>query len=348
MTGSGRHVPVGSLLVALMVALVPNLYTPLRGAGHGPVRAAPPSSLQRSTPAVLHLRAAALPPAEVLKSGSRTHTVVAGDTLWDIARAEGVTVDALADANRISEHSVLHLGQVLAIPVPGSAGREAAASSRAAASKTHTVAPGTHTVAPGDTLWEIARGAGVSVEALASANTLSTDAILHPGQVLRMPPPGTPVRRLAAPASARHTSSHVPASSGAPTVVERLRMAWPSSGTITSRFGWRIHPIFGTREFHTGLDIATRWGSPVMAARTGIVRFAGWMAGYGELIVLDHGTGLQTLYSHLSSVIVRAGQHVDQGQVIGRIGNTGWSTGPHLFFEVRQNGVPRDPSPYLR
>ena len=125
-------------------------------------------------------------------------------------------------------------------------------------------------------------------------------------------------------------------------------MISPSYGTITSRFGWRVHPIFGTREFHTGLDIANRYGTPVRAALGGVVRFAGWMAGYGRLVVVDHGGGLQTNYSHLSAMLVSLGERVLKGQVLGQIGSTGWSTGPHLFFEVRRNGVPVDPVPLLR
>jgi len=119
-------------------------------------------------------------------------------------------------------------------------------------------------------------------------------------------------------------------------------------GIVTSRFGWRIHPIFGGREFHTGMDIATRWGSPVIAARGGVVRFVGWKSGYGRIVIVDHGDGMETAYSHLSAAVVNPGQRVEQGQAIGRIGSTGWSTGPHLLFEVRRNGVAVDPARYLR
>jgi murein DD-endopeptidase MepM/ murein hydrolase activator NlpD len=120
-------------------------------------------------------------------------------------------------------------------------------------------------------------------------------------------------------------------------------LRWPVLGRISSGFGWRIHPIFRTREFHTGIDIAAAWGTPVRAAADGIVLFTGWMRGYGMLVILDHRGGWSTTYSHLSSYGVQIGEHVQQGQVIGQIGSTGWSTGPHLFFEVRQNGRPVDP-----
>ncbi len=120
-------------------------------------------------------------------------------------------------------------------------------------------------------------------------------------------------------------------------------LLWPVPGGITSGYGPRIHPIFHTPEFHTGIDIGAPWGAPVHAAADGTVLFTGWMRGYGMLVILDHGNGLSTTYSHLSSHSVDVGDHVRKGDVIGRIGSTGWSTGPHLFFEVRHNGQPVNP-----
>lgn len=127
----------------------------------------------------------------------------------------------------------------------------------------------------------------------------------------------------------------------------RLRLGWPTRGIVTSPFGWRIHPIFGTREFHTGIDIAGPSGAPVAAAYPGTVRFVGWKSGYGQLVIVYHGNGLETAYSHLSAASVQPGARVEQGQEIGRIGSTGWSTGPHLLFEIFENGIPRDPAGYL-
>ncbi len=218
--------------------------------------------------------------------------------------------------------------------------------------------PATRTVVAGDALWAIAASAGVSVEALAAANRLSEDAILPLGRVLTIPRPGTfAATHVASPRSAsagRPAATHravaaspSPVPEGVLAGARRLALLWPSGGTVTSRFGWRVHPIFGGREFHTGMDIATRYGSPVVAAREGVVRFVGWKSGYGRLIVVDHDAGVDTSYSHLSATLVSPGQRVAQGQVIGRIGNSGWSTGPHLFFEVRRNGVPMDPAHFL-
>jgi len=120
-------------------------------------------------------------------------------------------------------------------------------------------------------------------------------------------------------------------------------LLWPVEGRISSGYGWRTHPIFGTREFHTGIDIAVPWGTPIHAAAAGSVIFTGWMRGYGMLVILDHGNGLSTTYSHLSSYSVHIGQRVERGAVIANIGSTGWSTGPHLFFEVREDGQPVNP-----
>ncbi|HLW47508.1 MAG TPA: peptidoglycan DD-metalloendopeptidase family protein [bacterium] len=119
--------------------------------------------------------------------------------------------------------------------------------------------------------------------------------------------------------------------------------SWPASGPIASGFGWRIDPIFHRRALHTGIDIAAPWGTPVEAAQNGTVLYEGWMTGYGKVIVLDHGGGISTVYAHLSSYAVEPGQAVVRGQVIARVGSTGWSTGPHLHFEVRQDGQPVDP-----
>jgi murein DD-endopeptidase MepM/ murein hydrolase activator NlpD len=120
-------------------------------------------------------------------------------------------------------------------------------------------------------------------------------------------------------------------------------LAWPVAGWVSSAFGWRLHPIFHTPEFHTGIDIAAAQGTPVEAGGDGRVIFTGWMPANGNLVILDHGAGLSTTYSHLSSISVRAGDRVRKGQIIAAVGSTGWSTGPHLFFEVRQHGRPVDP-----
>jgi murein DD-endopeptidase MepM/ murein hydrolase activator NlpD len=105
---------------------------------------------------------------------------------------------------------------------------------------------------------------------------------------------------------------------------------------ITSLFGWRTHPITGDRRFHAGTDLGAAMGTPIVAAQSGLVEIADYMGGYGLTVVLNHNNAQQTLYGHMSQILVQAGQRVEQGTVIGRVGSTGNSTGPHLHFEVRQ------------
>jgi murein DD-endopeptidase MepM/ murein hydrolase activator NlpD len=125
------------------------------------------------------------------------------------------------------------------------------------------------------------------------------------------------------------------------------KLAWPVAGRLTSGFGYRIHPIFGVRRFHSGIDIAAPYGTPVKAADGGQVVQSGYFGGYGYSIMVYHGGGYATWYAHLSSFNVSAGQMVERGQVIGFVGSTGWSTGPHLHFEVRINGNAQNPLGYL-
>ena len=116
---------------------------------------------------------------------------------------------------------------------------------------------------------------------------------------------------------------------------------------ITSGFGPRVHPIYGDSRMHTGIDFGAAMGTAIRAAGAGTVVSAGPRGGYGNVIILDHGNSLATLYAHQSALLVGVGARVAKGQVIGRVGSTGFSTGPHLHFEVRRNGVPVDPLAYL-
>lgn len=126
------------------------------------------------------------------------------------------------------------------------------------------------------------------------------------------------------------------------------QLSWPVQGQITSTFGARVHPVFKTKTMHTGMDIRAPRGTPVRAAGPGEVLFAGWLRGYGQVIIIDHGNNLSSVYAHLSSMSVREGAAVRKGQTIGAVGSTGTATGAHLHFEVRVGGDARDPMRYLR
>ncbi len=230
--------------------------------------------------------------------------------MWSIARRFGTTVGALVAANELSDSDFLRPGQVLQVPV--GRGVEAARSS-----------PERYTVRPGDTLWAIALKTGVRVEDLAAANGIRGDH-LRVGQRLVIPAPESVAGRLAA-LRTRSTVAYL----------------WPARGVITSRFGMRW------RQHHRGVDIAAPRGTLIHAARAGRVVRAGWYGGYGLLVVLDHGDGMETWYGHASRILVRVGERVERGQAIARVGCTGACTGPHVHFEVRVRSRPVDPLRYL-
>lgn len=122
---------------------------------------------------------------------------------------------------------------------------------------------------------------------------------------------------------------------------------FPTAGRISSKFGPRSHPVFGSTRPHPGLDISGRTGDPVWATKTGRVIFAGWRGGYGNAVVIQHDGNITSLYAHMSSLQTSRGDWIEQGELVGLIGSTGLSTGPHLHFEIRVNAVPKDPEIFL-
>ncbi|GAC1396916.1 MAG: peptidoglycan DD-metalloendopeptidase family protein [Vulcanimicrobiaceae bacterium] len=123
---------------------------------------------------------------------------------------------------------------------------------------------------------------------------------------------------------------------------------WPASGPITDPFGMRMHPVTHQWRMHNGLDIGAPMGATITASAAGKIIYAGWEGGYGNTIIIDHGGAASTLYGHCSQLFVSEGQDVQRGQAIGAVGSTGISTGPHLHFEIRINGVAVDPSSRLQ
>lgn len=123
---------------------------------------------------------------------------------------------------------------------------------------------------------------------------------------------------------------------------------WPATSKyITSSYGYRTHPTTGQYKLHTGVDIGASYGTKIVAAGAGTVIFSGWYGAYGNAVIIDHGNKISTLYGHMSSRAVAEGKTVAAGQTIGYVGSTGWSTGPHLHFEVRKDGVPTNPMAFF-
>ncbi len=128
------------------------------------------------------------------------------------------------------------------------------------------------------------------------------------------------------------------------------KMAWPTPGytRITSPYGYRIHPILKTKRFHSGVDIGAANKTNIVAAEKGTVIEVGWRGAYGNVVIINHGGNIATMYAHASVTLVKVGDYVNRGQTIAKVGTTGWSTGPHLHFEVRKNGDTVDPLGYLK
>lgn len=183
-----------------------------------------------------------------------------------------------------------------------------------------------HRVVSGDTLSSIAKIYGVKVEDIQEANDLTDIHDLKIGTQLMIPGAQISPQRAEVQVAARGSNGS---------------FIWPIRGRITSGFGAR----WG--QTHEGIDIAGNTGTPVAASHGGTVTFAGWMGTYGRLIIINCGGGISNYYGHLSKISVSSGDKVSQGQIIGNVGSTGRSTGPHLHFEVRVNNKPKNPIDYL-
>jgi len=242
-----------------------------------------------------------------------THTVQAGDTLYGIAGQYGISADTLIWANHMELNpDMLRLGQkLMVLPVNGVY----------------------HTVEKGDTIASIAKKYKAKPNDIVNFAGNDLDPrkpTLKVGQKLIVPGGSKPpvVRRVRIytgpiPTNAKRGTGH---------------FVWPTSGVITQ--GFKPH--------HQAIDIAAPIGTPIKASDSGYVVWAGWNnQGYGNLVIIDHGNGFRTLYAHLSRYFVAVGDSVAQGTVIGLMGATGHATGPHLHFEIRKNGIHRNPFGYL-
>ncbi len=229
-----------------------------------------------------------------------------------------------------------------------------------------------HVVKRGETLSHIARNFGVSIDTICGSNNLKSYDLISEGTHLKIPNKDgilykmnrgasivsvaqqyrIPLKKILAQNSIRNpdfiaVGSTVFIPDAKPQNIVSGFM-WPSNSRfITCGYGWRRNPYnWNEREFHMGLDIRASY-EWVKASKYGVVSFSGWLGGYGKAIIVAHPNGWKTLYAHLSRIIVRNGQYVKQGQTIGRSGNTGRSTGPHLHFEVIKRGRHENPYRYL-
>ncbi|HET9870862.1 MAG TPA: M23 family metallopeptidase [bacterium] len=242
----------------------------------------------------------------------RVEKVQSGDTYASLAKQCGLAETTLRSLNQANDGSQPKAGSSLLIP-----SRDGIF----------------HVAAPGQGLSDIARAYGIPLKSILESNRLSGDEGLV-GRVLVLP----------GAAYLDHKDVHWLALQA---LSDERGFLKPTTGRFADGFGPRINPISGKKEFHPGLDLAPGWHARVVAAQSGEVVFAGIRAGYGRLIILDHGGGLTSRYAHLDQILVKLHQRVQRGDLIGRVGMTGMATGPHLHFEVRLNDVPQNPLIYL-
>lgn len=189
-----------------------------------------------------------------------------------------------------------------------------------------------HTVKHGESLSVLANRFHTSINDIVTHNP-KTNSVLKAGEKIQIPVSKKYYRVLQVKSRREE-------------VTAQLRM--PVSGRRTDPFGWRMHPVYRKRLFHAGVDIAAPRGTPIFASQNGTVSYAGWMSGYGKVLMIKHAQGLSTRYGHCSTLRVKQGQVVKKGQIIGAVGATGTATGNHLHFEVRRNGKPVNPMTFLR
>ncbi|MFZ5591507.1 MAG: peptidoglycan DD-metalloendopeptidase family protein [Bacillota bacterium] len=278
------------------------------------------------------------PPQEALERvllGGQTvskYTVKEGDTAWDIARATGMTVEQIAAANPDIDLESLQIGQEISLHVVKPLVSVVATSRQ---SVLEIIPPEVKVEKDKSLLLGDSKvkqqgrpGKKEAVYEVVRVNGTVSERKLVAERIIEKPQP-----KIIAKGSRLLLASRSRSGDG--------RLAWPTVGSVVSPFGQRWGRM------HEGVDISGGIGDPVVAAQSGTVIRAGWYSGYGKCVDVSHGDGVITRYGHLSRISVAVGQYVEKGQLIGRVGNTGRSTGPHLHFEVIVNGTPRNPMRYL-
>jgi murein DD-endopeptidase MepM/ murein hydrolase activator NlpD len=247
---------------------------------------------------------------------AEVHRVTRRESYWTIARKYHVNIDTVVGLNpELTGIVAKKIGYPLVM-----------ASTRGVL----------HQVAPGESLQEIAsrfyslEGVSVTARTIRQENAVSWWG-LRPGQILFLP--RAKPHEFTAPMAALYAT--------------RNTLRSPLGGGYTSHEGYRVDPFTGERRFHNGVDIRAKFNEYVGAAGDGVVESAGWAGGYGKCIILRHANGYKTLYGHLNAILVHVGKKVKQHQIIGRVGMTGRTTGPHLHFTVWLNGKLQDPTKYL-
>lgn len=238
------------------------------------------------------------------------HTIANGENYWQIAKERGYTIDTIVGCNPHLRQVICFQGQKILLPSQGGS---------------------LHQIKPGETIDTVALDYGVEPAAILGANLIHSDWDVLPGMWLFIP--GAKPRYLSEGMHEQYS--------------KRALFRSPLAGRYTSFVGMRLHPVLGFSKFHNGVDIACPHRTWVGSAAEGTVIAAGWGGAVGKFIKIDHHNGYQTVYGHLDQILVRTGQSVRRGQLIGRSGSTGRVTGPHLHFSILERGRVKDPMDYL-
>lgn len=255
--------------------------------------------------------------------------------------------------------------QAEAAPEKSAKPAPAASKEPAPAKKSERVQVLRHEVRPGESIWRLAKKYNVSITTIVNANKIKEKTVILPGDTLRIPDRTGVFHKTArkeslaelarrykvSPETVKRANGiagnllppgkevFLPGAKPLPEIqyVKQKVFAWPirAKNRLTSGFGWRVHPISGSRAFHTGIDIGAARGTPILAAADGVVVYSGDGGSYGNMVILRHKNGLYTVYGHASKLVAKKGKYVKRGQKIALVGSTGASTGPHLHFEVK-------------
>jgi len=304
-----------------------------------------------------------------------SYIVKRGDSLWSIAQKYSISVLQLARMNGISPSKILKVGQVLNIN-PETIIEKNQITQKNHNSVNNDYSSYIYNVKKGDSLWSIAINYGVYVSTLQYMNDLTSSGLRidqklnvtnineRPFKVIE----NTDYNELSKyfnadlqemialnniknPSEKIKKGNIVRIPNNNPYFVSNTKVKkfgnslaqWPVTGNIASPYGWRKHPVYGKKIFHNGVDIENKKGTPVKSVNDGKVIFAAYKGNSGRLVIIQHSNGYQTIYAHLDNIKIKKGNIVKKGDIIGTVGNTGVSTGPHLHFGLRKNGKFENP-----
>ena len=262
---------------------------------------------------------------------SITYKVAKGDSLLKIAHKFNTTAAQIQSDNNI-KGDVLKLGQSLKISPNKKLYRVVKSEDVANAKASEATTVIKHKVQTGESLSLLAKKYNTSISDIVSENNM-TNTVVMAGETIKIP-----VKK-----NKNFKITKVQSKSS-----KKVSWKTPTKGWLSSPYGWRLHPVRKKRLFHAGIDIAAPKGTAINCVAPGRVIYAGTRTGYGKLIIVSHENGLSTRYAHCSQILVKNGQIVKEGQLIGKVGATGVATGPHLHFEVRKNGKTQNPTSYVK